>query len=71
MFRAKDCPKHVELILYINKLLLQLVGSSALLITDCYKITELKTLGNKTKCKWEKQSETNLQNLEDDGRVAF
>ena len=31
MFRAKYCPKHVELILQINKSLLHLVGSSILL----------------------------------------
>jgi len=44
MFRAKDCPKHVELILQINKLLLHLVGSSVLL----YLIDDARSNKNQT-----------------------
>jgi len=38
---AKDCPKHVALILEINKLLLlHLVGSSILLYRHCLSLTQ-------------------------------
>jgi len=36
---AKNCPKHVELILEINKLLLHLVGSSILFSLNCYRVS--------------------------------